>query len=361
MISSSSGRAGRRRERGCSCGPTTCSTATACPVNFARALGEDFSFAMHHGLIGTDFDSLTGQYSAPGPEPVHAGATPRVPGHDARAGPGRVLRRLRPGRRGGARVLRPLGEVSSRFTDEQAGHWSTLYRDADAVFTETVMAEGKALLEKAEDAARGDEQASRRVEFLHKGLDHAELVLATQRAYREYKRTGDLAEYGSTLKTLDDFRARNEGDLIANMAYLSWSETYTWDRELVKLMATPGQGTARHVATRLGPGEARRGCRLVCGRPRHLGLVARGRQRSVGGARSGAALESRARPGLRRHRLVPEHVHAGPEGRGPARAPGVRGGGRGLQGVGQRQAPAGPPLPVAGQHQLLAGGLRGGR
>ena len=33
------------------------------PIFFARKLGEDFSYAARHGLVGTDFDSLTGQWA----------------------------------------------------------------------------------------------------------------------------------------------------------------------------------------------------------------------------------------------------------------------------------------------------------
>ena len=37
------------------------------PIFFARKLGTDFAYAAAHGLVGTDFDSLTGQFSTQGP------------------------------------------------------------------------------------------------------------------------------------------------------------------------------------------------------------------------------------------------------------------------------------------------------
>ena len=37
------------------------------PMIVARKLGEDFRFYARHGMIATDFDSLTGQFAAQGP------------------------------------------------------------------------------------------------------------------------------------------------------------------------------------------------------------------------------------------------------------------------------------------------------
>jgi hypothetical protein len=42
------------------------------------------------------------------------------------------------------------------------------------------------------------------------------------------------------MRALDGFRAQHEGELIANMAFLAWSESLTWDRDLLKLLAQPG-------------------------------------------------------------------------------------------------------------------------
>jgi len=211
------------------------------PVNVSRALGEDFSFAIHHGLIGTDFDSLTGQYSTQGPNLYMLARLHE----DPELTPEQVLDEYYAAFGPASDAVRAYFDhwerICASATDEQAGHWASFYRSADAIFTPTAMAEGRALLRRAEEAARGDEEAAKRVAFLSAGLQNAELVLATQRVYAEYKRTGDLAAYGRALQTLDEFRARHEGDLIANMAYLHWSEAQTWDRELVKLMATPGR------------------------------------------------------------------------------------------------------------------------
>lgn len=214
------------------------------PINVARALGEDFSYAVRHGLIGTDFDSLTGQWSTQGPAlyvlarlhgAPHLSAVECLEEYWAGFGPA------------AAAVSAYFGHweaVSMAVTDElyrQADlHWSRFYRDADVVFTPEVMARGRDLLQAAATAAAGDRVAAARVAFLDNGWRQAEMTLATQRAFREYRRTGRLEPYVAALDRLDTFRAEVEADFVANMAYLCWAENRDWDRDLIRLMQQPG-------------------------------------------------------------------------------------------------------------------------
>lgn len=213
------------------------------PINIARPVGEDFSFAAHHGLIGTDFDSLTGQYATQGPNLYMLARL-----HEADLKPSEVLAEYYAAFGKAAEQVQSYFEhwaaVTAKVDDktyETAGlHWSRFYRDADVIFTPEVMRKGRVLLEAAATAAKGDAEAEARVAYLEKGLRNAELVLATQRAYRGYAKTGDYREFGEALQALDEYRATVEGDLVANMAYLAWSESNTWDRSLIKLMTQPG-------------------------------------------------------------------------------------------------------------------------
>lgn len=215
------------------------------PVNIALPLGEDFSYAAHHGLIGTDFDSLTGQYATQGPNLYMLARLHEAP----ELTPARVLDEYYAAFGPAAAAVRAYfdhwAEVSAAVTDEQYAaadlHWSRFYRDADTIFTPAVMARGAELLRRAAAAAQGDAPAAARVRFLNEGLRNAELVLATQRAFREYRQRGDLETYTAALAELDAFRASCEGDLVANMAYLAWSESLTWDRDLLKLLSQPGR------------------------------------------------------------------------------------------------------------------------
>ncbi|MBU0608992.1 MAG: DUF4838 domain-containing protein, partial [Armatimonadetes bacterium] len=215
------------------------------PINFAQALGEDFSFATHHGLLGTDFDSLTGQYATQGPNLYMLARLHEAPD----MAPAAVLDEYYAAFGQAGPAVRAYCEhwakVSAGITDEQYQaadlHWSRFYRDADVFFTPAVMAQGRGLLDKAQAAAQGDADAEARVAFLEHGLRNAELTLATQRTFREYRQSGKLDGYTAAMAALDDFRAAHEGELIANMAYLAWSESITWDRDLIRLMAQPGE------------------------------------------------------------------------------------------------------------------------
>jgi hypothetical protein len=147
------------------------------PMNIALPLGEDFSFAMKHGLIGTDFDSLTGQYATQGPNlymlaRLHEAQnlTPRQVLDEYYAGFGKAANAVKG-------YFDHWATVSASATDEQYKqadlHWSRFYRDADVIFTPSAMAEGRKLLEAAATAAAGDAEACARVAYLDAGLRNA--------------------------------------------------------------------------------------------------------------------------------------------------------------------------------------------
>ena len=228
------------------------------PLFLARKLGTDFKFYVDHGLIGTDFDSLTGQYSTQGPNlymlaRLHAEPTVTVEEvfdeFYTAFGPAepnvrayfqhweRVAdewpRKQRAARR---QDSEGLGEIPDGL------HWSHFYRQAHLIFTPEALAGGRELIERAARAAAGgeDKTAERRVGWLEKGLTNAELVLATQRAYTGYRQEGDFDGYRAALATLDDFRLTVEADLIGNFAFLAAREAATWDRKMVEIMKQPG-------------------------------------------------------------------------------------------------------------------------
>ncbi|MCC7494982.1 MAG: DUF4838 domain-containing protein [Fimbriimonadaceae bacterium] len=214
------------------------------PLNVALPLGEDFRFAAQRGLVGTDFDSLTGQYATQGPTlyllaRLHdrPELTPEAVLQEYYAAFGPAAAAVRAYQEHWAAVS---AAVTDQLYDEAKLHWSTFYQAADRIFTPAVMQQGQRLLAAAQTAATGDATAVARVAFLEQGLRHAELTLAVQVAAREYPRTGDLDTYATALDTLDRFRADVEDRLGANMAYLQWAESRTWDRALVKLMREPG-------------------------------------------------------------------------------------------------------------------------
>lgn len=231
------------------------------PLFLARKLGDDFCFYASHSLIGTDFDSLTGQYAAQGPNLYMLARLHEKPSMEVEAVLDEYYSAFGPAEQAvrdyfthWERVAdtdhtQPATEAGAgqRAADDDPGeqieglHWSYFYRQAHVIFTPEAMAEGRALIDRAIDAARGDELAARRVTWLQHGLRNAELTLATQRAYVKYRENGDFETYRDAVAALDEFRASIEGELIGNMGFLANREAATWDRKLLELMAQPGE------------------------------------------------------------------------------------------------------------------------
>jgi Domain of unknown function (DUF4838)/Glycosyl hydrolases family 2, sugar binding domain len=213
------------------------------PLFLARKLGDDFRFYAANGLIGTDFDSLTGQYATQGPNLYMLTRLHQKPEMSVDA----VLDEYYSAFGSAENAVRDYFAHWERVANEDRGeiieglHWSHFYRQAHVIFTPEVMARGRELLDRAAEQARGDRPAEERVAWLSKGLRNAELVLETQRAYEGYRERGDFDGYLAALKVLDEYRASVEGDLIGNFSALYTNEQRTWDRKLVQIMEQQGE------------------------------------------------------------------------------------------------------------------------
>ncbi len=212
------------------------------PMIVAHKLGEDFRYFAHSGMIGTDFDSLTGQYATQGPNLYMLARLHNRPDMTVE----QVLDEYY------SAFGKAKDEVRAYFTHwervcnavkekPEGMHWSYFYRQAHEIFTPAAMARGWELLDKATAAARGDTAAAERIAFLREGLRNVALTLAAQAAYVKYREAGDIKGLRTAVEKLDAFRASVESDLICNMAFLAWAETRTWDRNLLQVMKVPGQ------------------------------------------------------------------------------------------------------------------------
>ncbi len=81
------------------------------PENWARQFADEWAFCEQRGMIGTDFDSLNGQWSTMGPVLYVIGRLHAKPKMPVDAILGEYLLRLRPGCRAGAGVLGVLGAI----------------------------------------------------------------------------------------------------------------------------------------------------------------------------------------------------------------------------------------------------------
>ena len=195
------------------------------PVFYARKFAEDYTYAYQHGMIATDFDSLTGQWATQGPNLYVLGRINEHPDWSA----DRILDEYYDAFGPAKAAVRAYFAHWEQVTDKagrESGDPFQFYKIAPDIFTAGVMAEGRRLLDRAIQTAGTDAIAKERVTFLEEGLQHAELTLATEAA----RKKGNDADFKRSLAALDAFRARHEEENIADMGFLYLAENNTWDR-----------------------------------------------------------------------------------------------------------------------------------
>lgn len=211
----------------------------AFPIDYARPVIGDLHYLIETGSIGMVFDSLVGSFAVQGPT-LYALARAA---HRTDLSEQQILDEyyaaFGPAAAEVEDYFNHWQDVSNQLDEEQinlyyfeengAGSFRNWVMLADRIFTPGVMQEGRKRLEAAHEAAAGDETATARVAYLDKGLTHAELVLD---ALHAHKADPDDAAYDATLKQaihrLYDYRQQVEGDMVANMGYLTLQEPAKW-------------------------------------------------------------------------------------------------------------------------------------
>ncbi len=211
------------------------------PAFYARTLGEDLKFAMAHGLKGTDFDSLKSKYATQGPmlymlatilNHPDASVDATIEEFCAAFGPAKGAVKEYFDLCEAAYPQYSAAEQANRIKAKQkygAGHYGPYYLLADAIYTPQFMATAHSILDKGRDQAAKDETASARVEWLIKGLQHADLLLAAARAYEHATDSGDRSEFTKAQEALASFRAENATYDNVNFAGLTGDER-AWTR-----------------------------------------------------------------------------------------------------------------------------------
>ena len=210
------------------------------PLIYYREFADCFDFAKARGLRCLDFDSLTGMFGANGLTlyviaSKCGGCTESVAELEndffAAFGPAESAMR---------EYIGLMARVSAAGPDDrdqsiEGGNYADFFLTADRIFTPQVMAEGKALLEKAAQAAAGDPVVSARIRFVQAGLADAECVLETQRAFRVYRQSGDFRPFSAGLRKLTAFRKAHEHLGYADLSVADYLETRHWPMHFAML------------------------------------------------------------------------------------------------------------------------------
>lgn len=209
------------------------------PLVYYHEFTDCFDFARDHGMIASDMDALTGMYAANGLTNYiiaakHGGGMYKSVDelendYFSAFGPA-------------APVIREYFaylEKACRNNDSETakniegGNYADFFLKAERIFTPQVMAVSFKLLDDAAKVADGS--AIVRIEFLRMGLQDAQLVMATQRGFRQYKKSGNTAEFVDSFRRLKEFRNSNEQYGYANIGVSSYLEGRHWPLHLLLL------------------------------------------------------------------------------------------------------------------------------
>jgi len=207
------------------------------PYVFARQFGQEFGHAARSGMMGTDFDSLTGMWAAQGPNLYLLGRMHVRPKASVETLLGEYYAAFGPAG-SGVRAYFDYWEQVTRDRDalrKKVGlGWSSFPRGVHEVYPLELFDRGRELLDAAAQAAAPDAEAAARVAFLRKGLEHARLCVETSQGLVAAKEAGDLLAGIRVIARLDDFRASIERDNVANLAFCNRVEQRAWERGLAE-------------------------------------------------------------------------------------------------------------------------------
>ncbi len=208
----------------------------AMPYIYAHQFGDDFKLALDHGMVGTDFDSLTGMWGVQGPNLYMLGRLHARPDLTVEAVLAEYYSGFGPARDAVRKYFEYWEDVTKGFDAEfgsrNGGGWGMVSKAGDLVYTPEVMTRGRELLDKAAEAAAGNPEAAARVQYLQVWLRHAELCMDTLRAFHAMQQGGaDTSlnrKFGEARMALDKFRKEHPEEFsAANMGILRKLETWS--------------------------------------------------------------------------------------------------------------------------------------
>jgi len=190
------------------------------PVNWSRQFAEEFQLFANHGMMGTDFDSLTGMWSTMG-LPLYVLGRLHV---DPSRPVDQILQEYYSSFGPAARHVQAYWDYWERYSFEHIdvfrdGLWQyARYPESAAKrFPLESFAPAEELMAAAKQAASQDRDASARVAFLSTGLQHAKLCVEASIAFAqdgddEVKQRAAVEKLRAFRETISDPMAVNVSD-----------------------------------------------------------------------------------------------------------------------------------------------------
>ena len=206
------------------------------PYLFAHQFADEFHHAVAHGMVGTDYDSLTGHWATQGPNLYVALRLHTRPEASADqllaeyyAGFGKAAPLVKEGFDYWETYTTGLRErLKSVMEEMKASRWRSWATAAHVLYPPACFEPAEALLNRAAKAVEGDAESTARVTFLRQGLDHAKLSAKVSSQLTAAAPKATPEETKALLMELIKVRRSLEKTGISNFNHLAWMEDLSW-------------------------------------------------------------------------------------------------------------------------------------
>jgi len=207
------------------------------PLNFGRRIAEDFAFAAANGMIGTNYDSLTGVWGAHNVMLYTLIRIHREPGLGYDKVREEFCSAFAPAEKEiGAYLdywenfsdslsrsrITELGNRNKDRTGDTSGSFRNFVMISADLYTEEELDRAARLLAAARERAAGSETALKRIAFLEHGLQNAVLTRRCREAQKKYQqeKTPEAKEgFLRAFREMCGFRASVEAEGICDFEY----------------------------------------------------------------------------------------------------------------------------------------------
>ncbi|MBE7497639.1 MAG: DUF4838 domain-containing protein [Verrucomicrobiaceae bacterium] len=206
------------------------------PFIFAHQFADEFHHAVKHGMVATDYDSLTGHWATQGPNLYVAARLHTRPEASAEELLAEYYAAFGPASaqvknyfdRWEAYTTDSHEKISQAMQATQTSRWRNWAKAAHLLYPPECFLAGEKQLAEAAQAARGDEEAAARVKFLQLGLQHAKLCAQVSAKLTLAGSTATKDEIKQVLEEMLAFRRAHERSFISNFNHLAWVEDLSW-------------------------------------------------------------------------------------------------------------------------------------
>ncbi|WP_175414969.1 DUF4838 domain-containing protein [Nibricoccus aquaticus] len=206
------------------------------PLIFAHQFVDEFHSQLESGMVATDYDALTGQWSTQGPNIyvlMRLHTKPEASADDLLAEYYSAFGAAAPLVKKyfdywETYALENRERINQAFIDLDASRWRSWAIAAHVVFPPETFEHAGSILAEAAAAVQSDEEAGARVGFLKNGLTHARLS-ARAAALLTVADPGATVERGyQALRDLITFRQAHEREWLGNFNHSAWIEEASW-------------------------------------------------------------------------------------------------------------------------------------